>query len=449
MRSSRSRYQPSSSPRSAVGDRPTLAERRAAALGRRHAAMRRRRRAVAFGAALLLAGGVAACTTITHSGKKGGGSTTSSSSGTGGGSTSTTRPRKPSSYNVGLTTFHWTDPSRDTPNPVNGVLTKGRVLTTEVRYPTVKGSPTAETPGAAPAKADGPFPVIVFAHGFDVMPSTYEALLDSWVHAGFIVVAPIFPDENEDTVNADGGPNGAGGNAEADDETNEPGDIAFVIKQLASAAAPGSGTPMAGVANMAEVGLAGQSDGANVVAALAFGTAYRSIWSSIVPEPKAVAVLSGQSLTAGPGNTGANGWASGPTSPALLQVQSVADTCNLGPVAADLYSHIDGGPVHLFETLTQASHLAPYVGQAPWSTIVERVTTKFFELALHWRSAGLSLAAVEAAGTVPGESSMAPPTSATFATSPTQQVCTFPTGGTTGGATTTGGTTTDTSPSGP
>ncbi len=412
------------------GTRPEPAVHRTVEIERRQRSLRRRRTSLALGALFLVAGGVAACATITHVGKRAGGSTSTSTDGP---TTTTTTtnpkvPRPPASYNVGLTTFHFTDPSRDTPNPGTGALQTGRVLTTEVFYPTVKGSPDAETANAAPASAFGPFPVIVFAHGFNTMPETYWPLLDSWVHAGFVVVAPVFPDENAETVTLYGGPEGAGGNGEDYDETNEPGDIAYVLGAFAMEAARGSGSPLAGVADMKEVALAGQSDGANVVAALAFGSAYEPFWRSMSPAPKAVAVLSGQAIFDGPGNNGSNTYSSGPTSPAVLQVQSIADSCNLGRFAADLYSYIDAGPVHFFETLTKAGHLDPYVGVTPWSTIVENVTTTFFKVELGWRSQGLSLASVEAAGTVPGDSSMTPPDESTFLDEPATQSCTFPPG---------------------
>ncbi|NNN09190.1 MAG: chlorophyllase, partial [Acidimicrobiaceae bacterium] len=42
--------------------------------------------------------------------------------------------------------------------------------------------------------------MIVFAHGYDVSPDIYSALLNSWVRAGFVVVAPFFPDEKASAV---------------------------------------------------------------------------------------------------------------------------------------------------------------------------------------------------------------------------------------------------------
>ncbi|MGH9298132.1 MAG: hypothetical protein ACRDZP_09195, partial [Acidimicrobiales bacterium] len=268
-------------------------------------------------------------------------------------------------------------------------------------YPTLSGSPRSETNAAPPALKYGPFPVIVFAHGFDVTPSTYEPLLDAWVHAGFVVVSPIFPDENPTAVAAAGGLNSPGGNEIENDVTNEPGDIAFVLKQFAAADAKGSGKAIAGAADMADVGLAGQSDGANAVSGLSFDSYYSPEWAALPTTPKAVEILSGQALITASGE-----YSSSASSPSVLQVQSDADRCNGAQMAADLYSHIDKSPVHLFETLHGASHLAPYTEATEWTPIVEKVTTEFFELELGWRTKDLSIEKVIAAGSTGSASSV-------------------------------------------
>jgi hypothetical protein len=279
-----------------------------------------------------------------------------------------------------------------------------RVLTTEVRYPTLQGSKGHETLGSPPATEEGPFPVIVFAHGYDLQPSDYQTLLDAWVRAGFVVVAPVFPDENTARVTALGGPGSVAGAEAENDVVNEPGDVAFVLRQFAAMDAPGSGSSLSGIADLSEVALAGQSDGANVVAALAYGSAYRSTWASISPEPRAIVVLSGQALYDGPGGT-VNAYSSTAASPDVLQVQSDADVCNGRAYAADLYGYLDNAPVHLFELLHGAAHLQPYMGRVagpnPYAPVVQRLTTLFFRLALGARSSHPSLASLIAAGTSP------------------------------------------------
>jgi hypothetical protein len=406
------------------GDRPTLAERRDAAIDRRRTAARRRRTGAGVAVVLLVAAGVAACSTIVHTGKNT--TTTSTTSPTNGSSnpTTTTKPKPPSSYNVGLTTFDWTDPSRTTLNPSGGSPIPGRVLKTEVRYPTTAGSPSAETAGAAPATRFGPYPVVVFAHGFAVMPDLYQPLLDAWVHAGFVVVSPVFPDENGVSVAALGGPSSTAGMKAELDDVSEPADIVYVLKELSIAVAKGSGKRISGLADMSKIAITGQSDGANVVSALAFNSSYASDWAALPVKPKAVEILSGQALAP------AASYASSASSPAVLQVQSTTDTCNGAQIAADLYGTLANSPVHLFETLNgppgTEGHLGPYTGVQPWAGIVARATTKFLEVELGWHATGLSLASVTAAGTSAPESLISP-TITGFPTAPPGNYCPLPT----------------------
>ena len=322
--------------------------------------------------------------------------------------TSSTLPPRPTSYRIGRETFHWKDSSRTTWNAVDpSAPISGRILTTVVLYPTLGGS-AVETPAAKPATSDGPFPVIVLAHGFDVSPSYYQPLLDSWVQAGFIVVSPIFPDENTATVSADGGPYSTGGSADDNDESAETGDIPFVLQQFDAVVATGSGSPLAGIADTSDLALAGQSDGANVVAALAYGSAYGFDRRMMPVEPKAVAILSGQQLI--PANGHRNLYAASSSSPAVLQVQSDTDTCNSAQSAAGLFGALVGAPVHLFETLHGATHLAPYTtlftGTNPWAAVVEKVTTEFFEVELGWNNKGVSIASVIGNGSMAGVSNV-------------------------------------------
>src|SRR5207245_982575 len=66
-----------------------------------------------------------------------------------------------------------------------------RTLVTYVRYPAL-GAPTAtDVADAPPASAAGPFPLVVFAHGFAVTPAIYSNLLQSWARAGYVVAAPV------------------------------------------------------------------------------------------------------------------------------------------------------------------------------------------------------------------------------------------------------------------
>src|SRR6202035_5291617 len=96
-----------------------------------------------------------------------------------------------------------------------------------VRYPALGAPAATDIAGAPPARAEGPFPLIVFGHGFAVTPATYSRLLQSWTRAGFVVAAPVFPLGN---ARAPGGPNEA-------DLVNQPADMSFVISHMLAATA--------------------------------------------------------------------------------------------------------------------------------------------------------------------------------------------------------------------
>ncbi|MGA2209604.1 MAG: hypothetical protein ABSH30_08215 [Acidimicrobiales bacterium] len=350
----------------------------------------RRRRIVAAGVALIASAGLgAACSPA------GAGSTSPPSSR----ETTTTLP---ASFQVGIHTFHWTDNSR-THLTAELAAAPGRVLTTEVRYPTLDGRAGGEVVDAPPAAAGRPFPVIVFAHGFITEPDDYAAMLDAWVEAGFVVVSPVFPDENTSTVDADGGEdNGTVQNNLENDVYAEPGDIVFVLRQLSSLAGQPWGSHLAGVLNLSDLALAGQSDGASVVAALGYASGFASLYRQLPSVPKAVAVMSGTlwttTFTGSPGT-----YASGPASPALLQIQSDADGCNFPSAAKPLWRALEPGlSAKWFVTLFGANHLDPFQGRGRWAAVVDSVTTKFFELALRWRVPTVSAASVTRAGTVAG-----------------------------------------------
>jgi hypothetical protein len=306
----------------------------------------------------------------------------------------------PASFNVGLRTFDWTNTAATHVSPT-GAPVPGRGLTTEIRYPTLAGTAGTETVDASPSRVGGPYPVIVFAHGFDTDPATYANLLDTWVAAGMVVVSPIFPDEGAQAVAAAGANNNPTiASALESDVYNEPGDIAFVLKQLENLPNLSGGSALQGVLDLSRVALAGQSDGANVVAGLSFASSLHQIFRSLPVAPKAVAILSGTAwgaLGAAPIGT----YSAGPASPAVLQVQSDADGCVSPTQAVDLFAQLQGGPeAHWFVTLLGSDHLGPYEGEAPWSAAVSAVTTAFFELELHWRDSALSPASVVTAGTV-------------------------------------------------
>lgn len=203
-----------------------------------------------------------------------------------------------------------------------------RVLVTVVRYPS----------------GGGPFPLVVFAHGFALTPQPYAQLLDTWTRAGFVVAAPVFPVEN---ANAPGGP------AESD-LGNEPRDLSFVISKL---------TALHGLVDATKIAVAGQSDGAEAALSAAYDRRFRD------RRVDAAVILSGAALP---------GFAPPPTgSPPLLAVQGTADPLN-APANTSYYFRLMRRPKFLL-WLLGASHLPPYTTTDTWAAVVDRATTAFFD----------------------------------------------------------------------
>lgn len=200
------------------------------------------------------------------------------------------------------------------------------------------------------ADGNGPWPVVVFGHGFATTPFRYERLLRAWAAAGYLVAAPVFPLGNE---NAPGGPN-------ENDIVNQPRDLSFVISRLLAASAS-TKSPLHGLVNPSLIAVAGQSDGAET----AFATAYERPWHD--RRVRAAVILSGAEL-------GRHVRLMSRTAP-LLAIQGTADRINPPVYTLDLF-HGVGRPKFLL-LLRHAGHLPPYTVPGSRLAAVERVSIAF------------------------------------------------------------------------
>ncbi len=253
---------------------------------------------------------------------------------------------------MGLHVLRLTDPSRLIRLP-SGARER-RPLITYVRYPAL-GSPSGhDVPNAPPARSAGPFPLIVFGHGYAVTPMIYARLLQAWARAGYVVAAPVFPLAN---ANAPGGP-------DESDLVNQPRDMSVVMSRLITAGNRRSG-PLSQMIDAHRIGVAGQSDGGETALAVAYDRRFRD------PRVRAAAILSGAEIPT------VGGFSFPPASPPLLATQGSADTVNR-PSFTRAFFLAATRPKFLL-TLPGAGHLAPYTGGQPQLGIVERVTVAFFD----------------------------------------------------------------------
>jgi fermentation-respiration switch protein FrsA (DUF1100 family) len=285
------------------------------------------------------------------------GSTVAAGSSTTAGSTTAPvrapRPRRPiPPYAVGERVLTFVDGSRTVQYP--GRAPALRTLVTIVRYPAVGSPGDGDMPGARPLRAGGPYPLVIFGHGFAVTPTTYAPLLRAWARAGYVVAAPIFPLGN---ANAPGGPNES-------DLVNQPADLSFVITQMLAASTPPAG-PFSGLIDARHVAVSGQSDGGDTALTVAYNQRFRD------PRIGAAVILSGQAIP------GVVGYDYPAPSPPLLATQGLADTINLPSTTNEFFD--PAPPPKYLLTMTGAAHLPPYTYEQPQLSIVERVTVAFLD----------------------------------------------------------------------
>jgi dienelactone hydrolase len=258
------------------------------------------------------------------------------------------KPKPP--FAVGLRVVTFTDSSRTVQYP--GQAPQPRRLVTIIRYPARGPSSRTDVANAAPRRAGGPFPLVIFGHGFAVTPGIYAPLLRAWARAGYVVAAPLFPLGNQ---NAPGGPN-------ENDLINQPGDMSFLISELLRADGVRGGF-FDGLIDPHRIAVSGQSDGGDTALSAAYDSRF------LDRRIRAAVILSGAEIP------GAGGYDFPAPSPPLLATQGTADTINPPGLT---YTFFDAAPSPKYLlTLPGASHLGPYTDEQPQLSIVERVTVAF------------------------------------------------------------------------
>ncbi|MGI8800807.1 MAG: alpha/beta hydrolase family protein [Solirubrobacteraceae bacterium] len=274
-------------------------------------------------------------------------------------------------FAVGLRVVTFVDRTRSVRFP--GGRPMPRRLVTLVRYPARGPASRTDASGATPAA--GPFPLVVFGHGFAVSPRIYAPMLRAWARAGYVVAAPIFPLENA----------GAPGGPDESDLVNQPRDMSLVISRLLEASRVPHGA-LAGLVSPRAIAVAGQSDGGETALAAAYDRYY------LDRRIRAAMILSGAEIP------GVGGFDFPAPSPPLLATQGTADVVNLPSLTHQFFA-LAPRPKFLL-TLFGADHLGPYTTTQPQLGIVERVTIAFLDRYLKGApgAAGRLRAAGNAAG---------------------------------------------------
>jgi fermentation-respiration switch protein FrsA (DUF1100 family) len=208
-------------------------------------------------------------------------------------------------------------------------LSSSRTLTTWVWYPD--------------STTGGPWPVVVFAHGFEVGPAPYAALCEAWAAAGYVVAAPEFPLTDADV---------AGDYLDEADIDNQPDDVRFVF---ASLLAPDS--PLAGVVDPHRLAVAGHSDGG--VTALAVAT-------DPLPGLRGVIALSASPVSGGSTDN-----------PPMLVAQGDEDDIN--PFENGVAVYDQAVAPRFLVTLLGGGHLPPFLDGSPYLDAMDRVAVDFLD----------------------------------------------------------------------
>jgi fermentation-respiration switch protein FrsA (DUF1100 family) len=257
---------------------------------------------------------------------------------------------------VGIVTLDLEDPSRPTPAAGSAPAMAGRHLATTVRYPVDGAASPAETAAATPSRNAGPFPLIVFGHGYDSSPEVYAGLLHAWASAGYVVAAPSFPRAT------------AGGPLDESDLASEPADMSYVIS--ATLASPFVGS----VVDRARIGVAGHSDGADA----ALGAGYNSC--CIDRRIRADVVMAADE------HEYAGGWYDFAGAPPILVEQADGDVINVPSLGERIYADARSPKYLLW--VVGGTHIGPVTTDVPRLAVVEAATTAFFDLYLKGDATG-------------------------------------------------------------
>ena len=199
----------------------------------------------------------------------------------------------------------------------------------------------------------GPFPLVVFVHGYNIGPLQYRRFCSTLASAGYVVAAPSFPLEDPSR--------GYGLNRA--DIPNEATDVSFVISSLLSGAQGRSIVPD-------QIAVVGHSDGADVVLLVGYGSGH------VDPRVRAVVSDAPDPMTGGVE----------PSSVPVLLVQGTADSVVPYSSSQEVFGQVQA-PVD-YVSLRGADHLPPIAGGTPWTPVLDDSVADFLDATVADRGPG-------------------------------------------------------------
>jgi predicted esterase len=285
--------------------------------------------------------------------------------------TRTTGPGLIGTYSVGTRTVSFVDRSRSTPANGSYPGAPWRRITTDFYYP---AEPGTSGRGAPLDRSHGSLPLVVFGPGFGSSPRDYAALLGEWASAGLVVAEVSFPLSGE----------GAPGGPVISDTAHQPGDMSFVITQVAGMDGDRTSFLDGGV-DMAKVAAAGHSLGAITTLGLVDNPCCYD------RRVKAAVVLSGAPILV-PGTFFAV------KGPPMLVVHGDHDMTVNYSYGVETYQMTS--PPKYLVTVIGGSHSGPYSGKAAAGLAVSRSVVDFLDAYLD--GSGAALGRLQADADVPG-----------------------------------------------
>ena len=230
-------------------------------------------------------------------------------------------------------------------DPRTGAAEPVTIEFVDTSRPLISGGDTLDQARRLPTtvwhpEAAGVYPLVVFAHGYEVGPLTYARFCSMLASLGFVVAAPSFPLADESRGNG----------LDRSDIPNEAGDINFVIAQLRGSDPTISNDP---------VTVIGHSDGATAALIVA------ERQGDMNPAVGAVVAIAPDALT---NDLGTN-------PPPVLIIHGTDDPIASFADGQGNFERFSGSRFLL--ALDGADHLAPIVGDTPWTPVLDRAVGLF------------------------------------------------------------------------